>query len=310
MSLKELYDLEEPKSARNVNVDSCLHNFMVSISTCEKIFAEKQATASDSIQLTQYITELKNRISEIIPFHATLKSTGPPNNVQNLLKKLEEHSATISNDLGVPEQASPWNSESAKECVTWDDLLALTKKQPEVDMAPIINKGPSELELDPMIWMPLPERPTPTPNFDEIGKIRHIGIRSGSHGMSSKGILEVMMCKDQFSCCNTELRHSGLLPNSHYWFCDKKALGECSDFKLLHLSHFMLKQFDADGCIGCNGLDGKSIEIGFHNNSRLICDLENFGILHERSVFPKETCKLDSTIIDTKPCQKFNTFYF
>ena len=50
-------------SFRNVNVDSCLYNFKDSISTCEKTFAEKQTTASDSIKLTyviHYNIEKKN----------------------------------------------------------------------------------------------------------------------------------------------------------------------------------------------------------------------------------------------------------
>ena len=196
---------------------------------------------------------------------------------------------------GAPEQASP---------------------QDDFDFAPMLPK------------QPLPERPilradleknhsggSAIAKFVETGKITHIGIRSGSNGMSGKGTLEVMLCKDQakISCCNTELKHSGFLPNSHYWFCDKETLGECSDFSLHHVTHFMLKQFDArtrDGCIGCNGFDGKYIEIGFHNNSRLVCDLEVFGPIHESSVFPKEMCKLDTTTVDTKPCQNFNKFYF
>ena len=40
------------------------------------------------------------------------------------------------------------------------------------------------------------------------------------------------------------------------------------------------------------GWSGEFIEIGFHNTSRLHCDVEQFGMLLDKKVALENTCKL------------------
>ena len=118
--------------------------------------------------------------------------------------------------------------------------------------------------------------------------------------MDRDGKLEVTICSDRKmqKCCNSNSLPSVFRPNRDYTFCANK-IGECYDFKLLHITHFELKQYDFGKNTGWNG---KNVEIGFHNNSKLSCGLRKFGVMMDTSVILKETCKLHTPLNPKNTC--------